>query len=111
MAESDKPGPGVDAQGQPVIDPTKNVLDLVEAAMRRQDDLRHAENRAIREKIDATAAAEASVPLREYVESRFTSAQEWILAVLEEHRRGILLAEQEREKAAEEQRRGQQVAE
>jgi hypothetical protein len=34
------PGPGVDAYGQPVIDPTQNVLDLVKAAMQRQDDLR-----------------------------------------------------------------------
>jgi hypothetical protein len=34
------PGPGVDAYGQPVVDPTQNVLDLVNAAMRRQDDLR-----------------------------------------------------------------------
>jgi hypothetical protein len=34
------PGPGVDAYGQPVIDPTQNVLDLVQAAITRQDDLR-----------------------------------------------------------------------
>jgi sulfite reductase alpha subunit-like flavoprotein len=34
------PGPGVDATGQPVIDPTQNVLDLVRAAIQRQDDLR-----------------------------------------------------------------------
>ena len=40
MAE---PGAGVDSKGQPVLDPTKNVLDLVDAAMRRQDDLRIAE--------------------------------------------------------------------
>lgn len=33
----------------PVIDPTKNVLDLVQAAMRRQDDLRDAETRRINE--------------------------------------------------------------
>jgi hypothetical protein len=31
---------GVDAQGNPVIDPTANVLQLVEAAMQRSDDLR-----------------------------------------------------------------------
>jgi hypothetical protein len=35
-------GVPVDAQGGPTVDPTKNVLDLVEAAIRRQDDLRHA---------------------------------------------------------------------
>ena len=34
------PGPAVDFYGQPVTDPSPNVLDLVEAAMRRQDDLR-----------------------------------------------------------------------
>ena len=39
------PGPGVDFYGQPVIDPTQNVLDLVEAAMRRQDDLREMASR------------------------------------------------------------------
>lgn len=36
------PGIGVDAQGGAVIDPTSNVLDLVEAAVQRQDDLRDA---------------------------------------------------------------------
>lgn len=38
-----RPGVGVDARGGQVVDPTKNVLDLVEAAIRRQDDLRLAE--------------------------------------------------------------------
>lgn len=33
-------GAGVDSQGRAVQDPTKNVLDLVEAGMKRQDDLR-----------------------------------------------------------------------
>lgn len=36
-------GPGVDRHGNPVIDPTRNVLDLVAAANLRQDDLRKAE--------------------------------------------------------------------
>lgn len=39
------PGPGVDARGRPVVDPTKNVLDLVRAAIERQDDLREAADR------------------------------------------------------------------
>ena len=43
------PGPGVDREGRPVIDPTANVLQLVDAAIRRQDDLRAAESRHIRE--------------------------------------------------------------
>lgn len=33
------PGPGVDAEGAPVVDPTANVLALVEAAAKRLDDL------------------------------------------------------------------------
>ncbi len=33
-------GPGVDARGQAVLDPTKNVLDLVNAAVIRLNDLR-----------------------------------------------------------------------
>ena len=37
-------GLGVDAQGGPVIDPTANVLLLVEAAEKRQDDLREMNN-------------------------------------------------------------------
>jgi hypothetical protein len=47
-----EPGPGVDAAGNPVIDPTKNVLDLVRAAIQRQDDLRGAESRHLREVIE-----------------------------------------------------------
>lgn len=38
-----KIGEGIDRYGNPVIDPTKNVLDLVQAAIKRQDDLREAE--------------------------------------------------------------------
>lgn len=40
MTEELRPGMGVDREGEPVIDPTKNVLDLVAAAIQRQDDLR-----------------------------------------------------------------------
>jgi hypothetical protein len=41
MAESGgSAGPGVDRYGNEIIDPTKNVLDLVAAAIQRQDDLR-----------------------------------------------------------------------
>jgi hypothetical protein len=43
----------IDASGNPVVDPTKNVLDLVAAAIQRQDDLRLSENRTIENKIDA----------------------------------------------------------
>lgn len=36
---SGRPGVAVDANGNPVIDPTKNVLDLVHSAIRRVDDM------------------------------------------------------------------------
>ena len=49
MDANTPPGPGVDASGQAVVDPTRNVLDLVQAAISRQDDLREAESRHIRE--------------------------------------------------------------
>jgi hypothetical protein len=49
MVANTPPGPGVDASGQAVIDPTQNVLQLVEAAIKRQDDLRESEAKHIRE--------------------------------------------------------------
>lgn len=55
------PGLGVDASGGPVIDPTQNVLNLVAAGNRRQDDLRQMESAHISEvlAIRETHAAEA----------------------------------------------------
>lgn len=47
MAE--QPGLATDASGGPVIDPTANVRELVDAAIKRQDDLREAESRHVRE--------------------------------------------------------------
>jgi hypothetical protein len=44
-----EPGAGVDAAGNPVLDPTKNVLDLVEAAVVRLNDLRTADKEHRRE--------------------------------------------------------------
>jgi hypothetical protein len=55
MNDDDATGIGVDAHGNPVIDPTKNVLDLVEAAIRRQDDLRVLEARWLRREIEIRA--------------------------------------------------------
>ncbi len=52
----------MDASGGPVIDPTQNVLDLVNAAIARQDDLRMAESRHVRE--IATLRAEYAAELR-----------------------------------------------
>ena len=43
------PGPAVDRSGTPVYDPSKNVDALVEAAIKRQDDLRAAESAHVRE--------------------------------------------------------------
>jgi hypothetical protein len=40
-------GKGVDSYGRPVIDPTKNVLDLVMAESKYQDSMRDAETRRI----------------------------------------------------------------
>lgn len=53
--------PGVDRLGRPVIDPTKNVLNLVEAAMKRQDDLRDAETRHMREIAELRAGYETEL--------------------------------------------------
>jgi hypothetical protein len=49
------PGPGVDWYGTAVLDTTKNVLDLVAAAIARQDDLRELEARHLRELADLRA--------------------------------------------------------
>jgi len=43
------PGPGVDASGTPVIDPTANVIAILQAAVERQDDLREAEMTHVKE--------------------------------------------------------------
>jgi hypothetical protein len=42
-------GPGVDAQGRAVFDPTANVLRLIELEIERQDDLRNQESGHFRE--------------------------------------------------------------
>jgi len=84
MAGAEDPGPGVDAQGQPVVDPTKNVLDLVEAAIRRQDDLRNVE----------------AVNIRRDLDEKIRTLKEYFVAILDEQRRGMGVAEEEREKSA-----------
>jgi hypothetical protein len=62
----DRPGIGVDAEGNSAVDPTDNVLSLVEAAVKRLDDLREAESRRVNElresesrRIDEQAALRA----------------------------------------------------
>lgn len=44
-------GGAVDRFGNEVVDPTRNVLDLVQAAVKRLDDLRDVENRRIEDKL------------------------------------------------------------
>jgi len=47
-------GIGVDAHGGAVVDPTKNVLDLVRAESTRQNDMRDALERLLNEKVAST---------------------------------------------------------
>jgi hypothetical protein len=54
-------GLGVDARGDPVIDPTANVLQLVEAAITRQDDLRKAESRRLEDLLALRAFYDAEL--------------------------------------------------
>lgn len=53
---SDRPGPGVDASGRAVIDPTENVRELVEAAIKRLDDMRDLEALHAKELADLRAS-------------------------------------------------------
>jgi cell division septum initiation protein DivIVA len=50
---AERPGVAADSRGGPAVDPTKNVLDLVEAAIRRQDDLRAAAAKLFQAKLEA----------------------------------------------------------
>lgn len=59
FAQETRPGVAVDARGGQVIDPTKNVLDLVEAAIRRQDDLRVGSEKLFQAKLDALEKLDA----------------------------------------------------
>ena len=68
----------MDASGNPVVDPTANVLDALEAGSRRQDDLRDATNKYLDARIDsieqkAILRAEHAKELREQ-ESRHNDA-------------------------------------
>jgi hypothetical protein len=49
------PGPSTDRDNRPVVDPTRNVLDLVDAAVKRQDDLRDMEGKH-RDQLDVIRA-------------------------------------------------------
>lgn len=62
-SQAGRPGVAVDARGGQVVDPTKNVLDLVEAAIRRQDDLRAAEAR--RQDAERTSEVKFHIAMRD----------------------------------------------
>jgi hypothetical protein len=49
VSDNQGQGPATDSKNEPVVDPTKNVLDLVTAAIKRQDDLRESEAAHARE--------------------------------------------------------------
>lgn len=53
-----RPGIGVDFRGDAVVDPTKNVLDLVEAERKRQDDLREAFEKLVQTQMQSSSVIE-----------------------------------------------------
>lgn len=55
MPKQTTSGQGIDYEGHAVIDPTQNVLDLVQAAIQRQDDLRAAEAEGLRREVELRA--------------------------------------------------------
>jgi hypothetical protein len=55
----------VDAEGRATLDPTRNVLDLVEAAIKRQDDLRSSEFAALRREMALRAEFDDKIRLAE----------------------------------------------
>jgi hypothetical protein len=61
MTNGTAPGPGVDAQGRPVIDPTANVIANLDAAVQRQDDLRNLESKHVREIMALRASYEGKL--------------------------------------------------
>lgn len=69
----------VDSSGGPTVDPTRNVLDLVRAAVTRLDDLRELESRRLEEKLEGE-----KVHIREIL--KLTSDYEDKLAVAEASR-------------------------
>jgi hypothetical protein len=74
--EKVEPGLATDSQGNPVVDPTKNVLDLVAAAIQRQDDLRA---------VEAAGMSDRVAALEKLVMARFVSIERE-LALIEDRR-------------------------
>ena len=59
------PGPGVDARGLNVVDPTQNVTALVKAGLERQDDLRRQETAHMHEIMSLRAEYEGKLRIAE----------------------------------------------
>lgn len=66
-----QPGQAADAQGNPAIDPTRNVLDLVRAAIERQDDLREQQEKLWRSELNG---------LRDHVDTKFNGVDSQLAA-------------------------------
>jgi hypothetical protein len=76
-----QPGIGVDAQGGAVIDPTKNVLNLVEREIKRLDDMSDLRAQLVDEKIMrmdqvATLRAEHAKEIRESESNRLNAIRQ-----------------------------------
>lgn len=93
------PGIAVDAQGGAVVDPTANVLDLVEAAVRRQDDLRSAAEKLYDAEVRhlnhmAELRAEFSKELRELESKRVDANRQVDVLAAKTEAAGVLAAVQ-----------------
>ena len=65
MPRNVPPGPGVDASGQTVVDPTRNVRELVDLNVKRLDDLRVMESRYLREIMEIRTENQEKLSLAE----------------------------------------------
>jgi hypothetical protein len=96
--DSSTPGPATDRNNAPVIDPTRNVLDLVTAAIKRQDDIRDVLVSTFTDRLDvvvkhvddvltmrSTHAQEMTSALNERVDEKFKSV-DMQLALIERQR-------------------------
>jgi len=99
MGDTKRAGVGVDAMGGAVIDPTENVLDLVEAAVRRQDDLRAAAEKLYDTEVKhlnhmAELRAEFSKELRELESKRVDANRQVDVLAAKTEAAGVLAAVQ-----------------
>jgi hypothetical protein len=70
------PGPGTDAAGRPVLDPTENVKDLMEAAIQRVDDLREMQTKHLENTINLLTKHDVEVDtLRSYFGKELREAE------------------------------------